>query len=72
MAVTYSRYKFVTVSITKRLRNGGFTSETATPPPGSRSTLPVKYSTQYPLELLVFQGGGDGRGYRNIYPGGRT
>jgi hypothetical protein len=29
MAVTYSRYKFVTVSLPKRLRNGRFTSETA-------------------------------------------
>jgi hypothetical protein len=30
MAVTYERYKFVTVSLPKRLRNGRFTSETAT------------------------------------------
>jgi hypothetical protein len=30
MAVTYDRYKFRTVSITKRLRNGRFASETAT------------------------------------------
>ena len=30
MAVTYSRYKFVNVSIPKRLCNGRFTSETAT------------------------------------------
>jgi hypothetical protein len=29
MAVTYSRYKFVTVSLPKRFRNGRFTSETA-------------------------------------------
>ena len=29
MAVTYNGYKFVTVSLPKRLRNGGFTSETA-------------------------------------------
>jgi hypothetical protein len=29
MAVTYNRYKFVTVSLLKRLRNGRFTSETA-------------------------------------------
>jgi hypothetical protein len=29
MAVTYSRYKFVTVSLPKRFRNGIFTSETA-------------------------------------------
>jgi hypothetical protein len=29
MAVAYSRYKFITVSIPKRFRNGRFTSETA-------------------------------------------
>ena len=27
MAVTYSRYKFVTVSLPKRFRNGRFTSD---------------------------------------------
>jgi hypothetical protein len=36
MAVTYNRYKCVTVPLLKRLRNGRFTSE---PPPGSRSAL---------------------------------
>jgi hypothetical protein len=35
MAVKYSRYKFVTVSFLKRLRNGRFTSESKRPP-GSR------------------------------------
>jgi hypothetical protein len=30
MAVMYSRYKFVTVLLLKRLRNGRFTFETAT------------------------------------------
>jgi hypothetical protein len=29
MAVTYNRYKFVTVSLPERFRNGRFTSETA-------------------------------------------
>jgi hypothetical protein len=29
MAVTYNRYKFVTVSLLKRLRNGRFASKTA-------------------------------------------
>jgi hypothetical protein len=29
MAVTYSRYKFVTVLLLKRFRNGRFNSETA-------------------------------------------
>jgi hypothetical protein len=31
MTVTYSRYKFVTVSLLKRLRNGRLASETAVP-----------------------------------------
>ena len=72
MAVAYNRYKFLTVSLPKRLRNGRFTSETAAlkPPPGSRSGL------KHPLELLessigpyiiVFQCGDDGRGFRNIF-----
>jgi hypothetical protein len=30
MAIAYSRYKFVTISLPKRFRNGRFTSETAT------------------------------------------
>jgi hypothetical protein len=30
MAVTHSRYKFVTISLPKRFPNGRFTSETAT------------------------------------------
>jgi hypothetical protein len=30
MAVTHNRYKFVTVSLPKRLHNGRLTSETAT------------------------------------------
>jgi hypothetical protein len=30
MAVTYSRYEFVAVSLPNRFRNGRFTSETAT------------------------------------------
>ena len=29
MTVTYSRYKFITVSLLKRLRNGRFASEAA-------------------------------------------
>jgi hypothetical protein len=58
MAVTYSRYKFVTVALPKRLCNGRFTSETAVrrfqkpevkPPPGSRSTK------TNPLELLELE-----------------
>jgi hypothetical protein len=36
MAVTYSRYKFITVSILKPPRNGRFTSETAVPFGASR------------------------------------
>jgi hypothetical protein len=50
MAVTYYRYKFVTVSLPRRFRNGRFTSETA-----------VRFYL-----YIVFQGGDDGRGYRNM------
>jgi hypothetical protein len=58
---THNRYKFVTISIVKRLRNDHLTSETAT---GPRSGL------KYPFGLLdtpvstviVFQGGDGGRG----------
>jgi hypothetical protein len=76
MAVAYSRYKFVTVSLPKRFRNGRFTSENA--------TWIQKYFKKNPLELLessrysiiVFQGGDDGRGYIIEifvkYPGGPT
>jgi hypothetical protein len=64
MAVTYSRYKFVTVSLPKRFRNGRFTSETA--------TWIQKY-LKNPLVLLEssiynsFQGEDNRRGYRNMY-----
>jgi hypothetical protein len=65
MAVTYSRYKFVTVSIPKRLHNGRFTSETAAwtwiqkcfkKPVG---TSIIESST---VGIIAFQGGDDGRG----------
>jgi hypothetical protein len=38
ITVAYCRYKFITVSLPKRFRNGRFNSETAVPPSGSRST----------------------------------
>ena len=73
MAVTHSRYKFITVSILERSHNDRFTSAVseAKPPPGSRSGI------KYPLGLLgssryniqagsYFQGGDDGGGYRNV------
>jgi hypothetical protein len=71
MAVTHRRYKFVTVSLPKRFRNGRFASETAAevqPPPGSRSTKknPLEL-LESSLDVIVFQGGDDGRGYRNMY-----
>jgi hypothetical protein len=34
MAVTHNRYKFVTVSLPKRMRDGRFASETAVRCPG--------------------------------------
>jgi hypothetical protein len=37
MAVTYSRYKFITAPLPKRQRNGSYTSETAVPHGGFRS-----------------------------------
>jgi hypothetical protein len=52
MAVAYNRYKFVAVSLLKRLRNGRFASETAmrhvaVSESGSRSGL------KSPLGLLL-------------------
>jgi hypothetical protein len=46
MAVAYSRYKFVAISLPKRLRNGRFASE---PPRGSGSG----FKNPFELELLV-------------------
>jgi hypothetical protein len=73
MAVAHDRYKIITVSLLKRFRNdrfvsepfGGFRSETATwiqewqkNPTGTSKKA---------LDIIVFQGGGDGRNYRNVY-----
>jgi hypothetical protein len=74
MAVTYSRYKFITASLPKRSRNGRFTSETAVWRFQKWNRHLDPEVVKNPLELLessivytkVFQGGGDGRGYRNI------
>jgi hypothetical protein len=63
MAVTYGRYKFVTVSLPKRFRNGRFTSETAT---WIQKYLKNRWDFQKALDRIVFQGGDDGRGYRNM------
>ena len=38
----------------------------AKPPPGSRSTKKNRLDFKKALGIIVFQGGGDGRGYRNI------
>jgi hypothetical protein len=87
MAATNSRYKFVTVAlpIPKRLHKGRSASvnrraavSEAKRPPASGSTL--KYplglleSSIVDINIIVFQGGDDGRGYRNMYktPGDRT
>jgi hypothetical protein len=51
MAVTYKRYKFVTISLMKRSCNGRFASERQ-PPPASRSGL--KQSTRTSLDIIVF------------------
>jgi hypothetical protein len=66
MAVACNRYKFVTVSPPKRLRNGGFNSETTT---WIQKRFKISVGTSrklYILYIIDFQGGGDGRGYRNM------
>jgi hypothetical protein len=65
MAVTHNRYKFVTVSLPKRLRNGRFTSETA---PWIQKWFKISVGSMlYALRItiIVFHGG-DERGYRNM------
>jgi hypothetical protein len=59
MAVSHSRYNSITASLPKRCRDGHFTSETA--------TWIQKWLKKNPLGLLVFQGGDDGRGYKNVF-----
>jgi hypothetical protein len=65
MVVTCSRYKFITVSLPRRLRNGRFASETAT-------WIPFRLNFEKALDIMGFQGGGDGRGYKKYmnYPRG--
>jgi hypothetical protein len=72
--IIYNRYKIVTVSLPKRLRNGRFTSETTVRRFQKRNGhLDSEALKKIPLQLLessiyiiIFQGGGDGRGYRII------
>jgi hypothetical protein len=67
--IYYKRYKFVTASLPKRLRNGRFASETAT---WIQKWFKISAGASRKLHMysiIVFQGGDDGRGYtgRNIY-----
>jgi hypothetical protein len=77
MAVTYSRYyRFLTASLPKRFRNGrfnfetavgGFRSETAT---WIQKWLKKSAGSSRKLQIpgiIVFKGGDDGRGYRNMF-----
>jgi hypothetical protein len=70
MAVTYSRYEFLTVSILKRFRNGRFTSQTPLRrfKKWNRHLNPevlkkIRWDFYEALDTIVFQGGDDGRGY---------
>jgi hypothetical protein len=59
-------YKFVTVSLLKRYRrNGRFTSETAVRRFQKRNRHLDTGALD--LDIIVFQDGNDGRGYRNVY-----
>jgi hypothetical protein len=81
MAVAYNRYKLVTVSFLKRFRNGCCNYETAVRRFQKRNGHLDPEVVKNPLELLespllkkkksyrnnsFFQGGDDGRGYRNM------
>jgi hypothetical protein len=61
MAVAYSRYKFVTISLPKRFPNGRFTSETATWIQNYLTPLELLESSRHYEDVIVFQGGDDGR-----------
>jgi hypothetical protein len=74
MAATYSRYKFVTVSLPKRFRNGRFNSETAMRRFQKRNghldpkaLKKIRWGFYKAPDVIVFPGGDDGRGYRNMY-----
>jgi hypothetical protein len=60
----HSRYKFLTVSLPKRFLNGRLTSETAT---WIQKYFQKSVGASRALDTTVFQGGDDGRGYRNMY-----
>jgi hypothetical protein len=66
MAVTYDCYKFVTVSTSKRLCNGGFRIQIATWIQ-KWFKIPAGNSRKLYIYIIVFPGGDDGRGYRNMY-----
>jgi hypothetical protein len=69
----YNRYKFVTVSLPKRFRNDRFTSETAARRFQKRNyhldsevAKKIRWDFQKALDIIAFQGGDNGRGYRNM------
>jgi hypothetical protein len=73
MAVTYSRYKFVTVPLLKRRaavsaakRLPGSRSGLKKPVETSRKKAVTKALVDKALDIIVFSGGDDGRGYRNM------
>jgi hypothetical protein len=58
MAVKNGCYKFLTVSLLKRLRDGRFNSETETA---------TCFQKILGTTTIVIQGGDDGHGYRYVY-----
>jgi hypothetical protein len=58
---------FLIVSLPGRFRNGRFTSETATWIQKCFQKSVGNSIFYGALDIIVFQGGDDGRGYRNIY-----
>ena len=70
MSVKYIAVNFFIVSLPKPTFNGRLTSETGS---GLKYPLELLESPIY-IAIIVFQGGDDGRGYRNIYKlaGGRN
>jgi hypothetical protein len=61
----YSRYKFVTVSLPKRLRNGRFNSETATWFQVQKWFKMIVGASRksYTVDIIDFQGGDDRRAW---------
>ena len=74
MSVKYITVKFLAVSLTKRPCNGRFTSETAIwiqkwfkkSVGTSETAIWIQKWFKKSVGIIVFQGGDDGRGYRNM------